>query len=232
VRSASSRDYVPKLSPVSSETGPPDLKGLRIGVPVAYAYTQTEPEVARVVRKAIRTLGELGAEMTELDLPVLQDYWGTAGVVLISEAAAYHRENMEKRPQDYGDDVRMRLQIGLDMRAVDYIQAARVRDDARRSADDRLFSEVDLLAMPATRSAAVPIDSVTKDDPTLGLTRFTSAFNLTGQPAISVPCGFTEAGLPVGLQLVGRRFDERTVLRAAHAFELATGAAPRHPPVE
>jgi len=77
--------------------------------------------------------------------------------------------------------------------------------------------------MPATPKAAVTIESVSKDDPTLGLTRLTAQFDLTGQPAISVPCGLTDGGLPVGLQLVGRRFDERTVLRAAHALESAPG---------
>jgi aspartyl-tRNA(Asn)/glutamyl-tRNA(Gln) amidotransferase subunit A len=95
-----------------------------------------------------------------------------------------------------------------------------------------LLSEVDLLAMPATIRTATSIESAEKDDPTLGLTRLTAPFDLTGQPACSVPCGFTEQGLPVGLQLVGRRFDERTVLRAAHAFETESGVSRRRPPVD
>jgi len=128
--------------------------------------------------------------------------------------------------------VRMRIQVGLDQKATDYVRQARVRDEARRSCDDVLLSKVDLLAMPSTIRTAVPIDSITKDDPTLGYTLMTAPFDVTGQPAISVPCGFTEAGLPVGLQLVGRRFDEATVLRAAHAFETESGVPRPRPPVD
>jgi aspartyl-tRNA(Asn)/glutamyl-tRNA(Gln) amidotransferase subunit A len=207
------------------------LAGLRIGVPTAYAYEATEPDVAAVVHDAIATLERLGAEVKQLELPVLQEYGANLALTLVSEAAAYHQANMEQRPQDYGDDVRMRIQLGLDQKAADYVRAARARDEARRTADETLLSEVDLLAMPTTLRTAVPIDSVAKDDPTLGLTRLTGPFDLTGQPACSVPCGLTEQGLPVGLQLVGRRFDERTVLRAAHAFETESGVSRPRPPV-
>jgi aspartyl-tRNA(Asn)/glutamyl-tRNA(Gln) amidotransferase subunit A len=168
----------------------------------------------------------------QIELPVLRDYWTAASVVLIAEAAAYHKTDAEQRPQDYGDDVRARIQGGLDMKAVDYVRWSRFRDEARRTCDDALFSEFDLLAMPSTIRTAVPIDSITKDDPTLGYTFMTAPFDLTGQPAISVPCGFTAEGLPVGLQLVGRRFDEATVLRAAHAFETQSGVVRPRPPVD
>jgi aspartyl-tRNA(Asn)/glutamyl-tRNA(Gln) amidotransferase subunit A len=208
------------------------LTGLRIGVPETYAFERTHADVAAVVREAIATLGRLGAEVDQLELPVLQDYWTGASVVLIAEAAAYHKTNVEQRPQDYGDDVRMRIQGGLDMKAVDYIRWARVRDEARRNCDEVLLSEVDLLAMPTTIRTAVPIDSITKDDPTLGYTLMTAPFDLTGQPAVSVPCGFTQEGLPVGLQLIGRRFDEATLLRAAHTFETQSGVARPRPPVD
>ena len=147
------------------------LSGLRIGVPTAFAFEATEPDVATVVHDAIGTLERLGAEVKQLDLPVLQEYWVSLSVLLVSEAAEYHRENMEQRPQDFGDDVRMRLQMGLDQKAVDYVRALGVLNEARRNADEVLLSEVDLLAMPTTLRTAVPIESVSKDDPTLGLTR-------------------------------------------------------------
>ena len=208
------------------------LSGLRIGVPTGYAYEHAEPDVAAVVSEALATLERLGAEVQQLELPVLADYWGAATSVLLGEAGAYHKANMEERPQDFGDDVRPRIQLGLDLKATDYVVAARLRDEARRTSDDVLLADVDLLAMPATIRTAVTIDSVTTDDPTLGLTRMTAPFDLTGQPAVSVPCGFTEGGLPVGLQLVGRRFDERTVLRAAHAFETESGLPRPRPAVD
>ena len=234
VRLGEKHDFVPKLSPLSAarEDAPAGLHGLRIGVPANYAYSQTELDVARPVRKAIRTLETLGATVEEIDLPVLQNLWGSAGLITITEGATYHRENLEKRPQDFGADVRMRLEAGLRQKAVDYVRALRLMEYVRRTCDETILSHLDLLALPATRSAAVTIEGSVSDDPTSGLTRFTSPFDLTGQPAISVLCGFTDGGLPVGLQLVGRRFDEATVLLAAHAFEVECGESRRHPPAD
>ena len=208
------------------------VAGLRIGVPAGYAFEHTDPDVAAVVRDAIASLKRLGADVRDVELPIIADYWSSATQVLIGEAAAYHQKNLEERPQDYGDITRARLQLGLNQKAPDYIRAARARDEARRTADEALFSEVDLLAMPTTVRTAVPIDSLASDDPTVGLTRLTAPFDLTGQPACSIPCGFTDAGLPVGLQLVGRRFDERTVLRAAYTYETESGIAKPRPPVD
>lgn len=208
------------------------VAGLRIGVPTTYAFENTEPEVATIVREAVALLGQLGADVKELELPILAEYWSGATQVLIGEAAAVHQENMKQRPQDYGEMTRRRIELGMNQLAPDYVRAARARDEARRKADDELLSEVDLLAMPSTVRTAVPIESLSKDDPTVGLTRFTAPFDLTGQPACSVPCGFTDAGLPVGLQLVGRRFDEETVLRAAHAFEMESGVTKQHPQLD
>ncbi len=209
-----------------------DLAGLRVGVPEAFALDQTESDAAALVRTAIARLETLGAEVRRLDLPVLEEYWAAASAVLIGDAAEYHRENFQQRPQDYGDDVRLRIQWGMEEKAPDYIKAARLRDEARRACDSVLLGEADLLALPSTIRTAVSIDSVAKEDPTLGYTRLTASFDLTGQPAISVPCGFTDEELPVGLQLVGRRFDEGTVLRAAHAFETDLGLPRPRPPLD
>lgn len=234
VRAGETQDFVPKMSPLTAgrDDVPAGLQRLRIGVPASYAYSQTELDVARPVRKAIKTLESLGATVEEIDLPVLQDLWGAAGLIVVTEGATYHRDNLEKRPQDFGDDVRGRLQAGLGQKAVDYVRALRFMEYVRRTCDQTLFAGIDLLAMPSTRSAAVTIEGSVSDDPTLGLTRFSSPFDLTGQPAISVPGGFTDGGLPVGLQLVGRRFDEATVLLAAHAFEIASGESRRHPTLD
>ncbi len=222
-------DWGGGLDDVPSDGG---LRGLRVGVPATYAFEQTEPEVAAVVREAIATLGRLGADVAELELPAIQNYWMAATMVLICEAAAYHRANAEQRPDDWGQTTLERVRLGLEQKATDYVWATRSRDEARRTSDDTLLSEVDLLAMPTAIRVAAPIDSTTRDDPTVGLTRLTAAFDLTGQPACSVPCGFTQEGLPVGLQLVGRRFDEMTVLRAAHAFETQSGVPSPQPPVD
>jgi aspartyl-tRNA(Asn)/glutamyl-tRNA(Gln) amidotransferase subunit A len=208
------------------------VAGMRIGVPAIYAFEKTEPEVAGLVRDAITTLERLGADVKELELPALEDYWMAATTITLGEAAAYHQANAEQRPQDWHPTTLERVRLGLEQKAVDYVRAARLRDEARRTSDATLLSDADLLAMPTAVRAAPPIDSTARDDATVGLTLLTAAFDLTGQPACSVPCGFTEEGLPVGLQLVGRRFDEATVLRAAHTFETQSGVPRPHPLVD
>ena len=207
------------------------LDGLRIAVP-SYGFDDIEADVATSVRAAISSLEKLGATIVDVEMPVLRDYWAAASRIILSEAAAYHKENVEQRPQDFGESVLVRLRAGLEMKATDYVVASRLRDDARRGAADALFGDADLLALPATRTTAPTIDAVTTADPTIGLTLMSAPFDLTGQPAISVPCGLTEEGLPVGLQLVGRMFDERTVLRAAHVFQTQSGIAMPHPPID
>jgi aspartyl-tRNA(Asn)/glutamyl-tRNA(Gln) amidotransferase subunit A len=219
-------------SALDNDASQADLKGMRIGVPEAFAFEHAEPETVRAVREAIATLGRLGADVKALDLPVLQDYWLNSTLVLLGEAAAYHQSNADARPQDFGESTLARLQFGLQMKAADYVRASRFLDEARRTCDAALLSEVDLLALPSTVRAAVSIASTAQDDPTVGLTRLTAAFNLTGQPACSVPCGLTKEGLPVGLQLVGRRFDERTVLRAVHVFETRSDLPELRPPLD
>jgi aspartyl-tRNA(Asn)/glutamyl-tRNA(Gln) amidotransferase subunit A len=207
------------------------LAGLRIGVGT-HGLDEAQPGVTAAFRSAVALLERLGAKTKPVDLAVLTTYFYVGGVILLSEGAAYHKDNIEQRPQDYGDDVRMRLQSGLDQKAVDYIRAMQFMRDLRRTCDDLLLSDIDLLVMPTTIMTAPRIDSVASEDPTLGLSRLTLPFDLTGQPAISIPCAFTDERLPVGLMLVGRRFDEATVLRAAHAFEQAAGVSSRRPPVD
>jgi len=207
------------------------LRGLRVGVP-AQAFESAEGEVSSIVQEAVATLARLGAKVEHIDLPQLDAMWATAGAVLLSEAATYHKEHIEQRPEDYGEDVIGRLRAGLELKAVDLVQGYRALAEIRRTCDDTLLNGLDLLAQPATQRVAVPIEEAKQDDPTLGLTRLTAQFDVTGQPACSVPCGWTKAGLPVGLQLVGRSFQEGTVLRAAHAFETQSGVPRPQPAVE
>ena len=207
------------------------IKGLRIGTPDMNALENVESDVVAVVSNAIEILEKLGAELVQLDMPFIKKYAAASGFITVCEAAAYHKEFMEDRSQEYGEDVRGRIQRGSDQNAPDFIQVARLRDEARRACDVSLFSDVDLIAMPTTIQTAMPIESALENDPTIDLTRLTSPFNLTGQPALSLPCGLTDIGLPVGLQLIGRRFDERTLFRAAHTFEMESGLSRSTPPV-
>jgi aspartyl-tRNA(Asn)/glutamyl-tRNA(Gln) amidotransferase subunit A len=225
-------------------------KGLRVGVPRNFTFDRLDEElgslmrqtlaaegaanpdqeVAELFEKALQTLSAAGAEVRDVDLPQLDNFAACNTLILISEAAAYHFRNYRDRPQDYGDDVRQTLSLAEHIEGSQHAFAARRRDEARREADS-LLAGLDVLATPTCPVAAVPIASLPNALRPMELIRYTSAFDLTGQPTASVPCGLTAKGLPVGLQFVGRRFDEATVLRAAHAYETARGPFPS-PPVE
>lgn len=208
----------------------PRLRGLRIGVPREYFFDDADAEVLVAVRGAISALGEIGAQVSEASLPHIAEAPAAVNAIMLPEALAYHRRWLAERPEDYGDDVRRRLEMGLLYPAVSYIEAQRLRSLIVKKWRQRVFDRVDLLAVPTT---PVPAPGLEEGDlqATLTLVRFTNPFNLVGLPAVSVPCGFTSGGLPIGLQLVGRWFEEGTVLRAAHAYQQATDWHKRAPPL-
>lgn len=204
--------------------------GLRVGVPRNYFLEQVDGDIRDAFTQALSVFEGLGAEVREVAVPFAERASAVNGVIILCEAAAYHHDDFGQRPQDYGDDVRARLALGAQLPAADYIRAARERQDIMQRCDE-LLAEIDVLLTPTTPIPAPRIQDMSKGDPTLSLIRCTGPFDATGQPAISVPCGFTSEGLPIGLQIAARRFDERTVLRAAHAFEQATDWHGRMPPL-
>jgi aspartyl-tRNA(Asn)/glutamyl-tRNA(Gln) amidotransferase subunit A len=205
------------------------VRSLRIGVPSSYVLGRCEPEVVAAVERAIATLTELGARRVSVDGSVLADWWAACMVVMLAEAAAFHRARYESNPSGFGGDVRGHLEVGMALAAVQYVASANLRDGLRRGdAEERLFAVADVVAMPTTPTVAHPIAGGEADNPAGSLTQNTAPFNLAGCPAISVPCGLTRSGLPIGLQLVGRHWDERTLLRVAFAYERARG--PMAPP--
>jgi aspartyl-tRNA(Asn)/glutamyl-tRNA(Gln) amidotransferase subunit A len=152
--------------------------------------------------------------------------------ICVAEASAYHAQTLTRQPQDYGDLVRDRLQVGLAVPAVEYLQAQRVRRTITRAVT-ALFDRVDLLVLPSMLAEAPTIEAATSThgswDVLKDRIRATAPGNLTGLPAVSVPCGFTTSGLPVGLQIMGRHFADRTVLAAAHVYEQYAGWSSRRP---
>jgi aspartyl-tRNA(Asn)/glutamyl-tRNA(Gln) amidotransferase subunit A len=229
---ASSRAVVPDYT--TALTG--DVRGLRIGVPKEYFEVPLDSEVSQVVRKAIDLLGELGASVREVSFPMYQHAQAISGTILMAEAAAYHRELLARDGDKLYPPVRLRLEAGLFITAADYLKAQQARALFNREARD-LLQEVDLLAGPMEPVTAPELLSteVQAGGHTVGttaaLTQYSRPYNITGFPAISVPCGFSDAGLPIGLQLAGRPFEELTVLRAAHAYEQATDWHQRRPPI-
>lgn len=204
------------------------VNGMRLGVPREFFFEGVAPEVESAVRRAIATLEEMGAEVREVSLPYIREIPAAVTAIMLPEALAYHQKWMAERPQDYGDDVRYRLELASTYLAVHYVQAQRLREMSVQAWRRDVFENIDLLAMPAT---AVTAPSVSEGDlaHTLNLIRLTNPLNLLGVPAISLPCGFTETGLPIGLQLAAPWYAEPTLLRAAHAYEQCTDWHKRRP---
>jgi len=145
-------------------------------------------------------------------------------ILITTESAAFHEADLRHRAADYGEDVRALLEGGSVFTAVHYIKAQRLRRIIQQEFAEA-FKKIDLFAMPGAPVTAPPIGADTvsiggvQTDLSMALLRFACPSNLTGLPALSVPCGRSKENLPIGLQLVGRAFDETTLLRAAHAFE-------------
>ena len=206
------------------------VQGLRIGVPKQFFFENVDAEVESAVRSALSLLEAMGAVIIEVDAPLISEIPGGVTAIMLPEALAYHQKWMTERPDDYGDDVRYRLELGATFLAVHYVQAQRRREMAVAAWRAEVFSKVEMIATPTTPITARPIEEGDLQV-TFNLIRFTNPLNFLGVPAISVPCGFTGEGLPVGLQLAGRWWDEATVLRAAHTYEQATDWHQRRPPL-
>ena len=209
------------------------VEGLRILMPTEHFFADCDPEIEHAVRDAARTLASLGAKLEERALPYTDLLLATQRAIIASDAAAYHRDHMREHPDDFGPYVLERMRAGEEITGADLALA---RQDQRRiqRAWLELLRDVDLILTPTTampalaRKDARPAGERDADS-ARKLTRNTSPFNLTGLPAISIPCGFTKAGLPIGLQLASGPWREGLVLRAARAYERATEWHRRHP---
>ena len=203
---------------------------LRVGVPRDFFFDDLDPEVAAAMQQALAVLKTLVAEIRDVRLDPPTDR-----MLQATESYAVHAEDMKKTPELYQPATLQRLQTGAGVSAADYIRHRDELDQARRSIGG-FFAEVDVLVTPATATPAPAIAQLKKDPDALRpaelrLLRNTRPFNVWGLPAISVPCGFTEAGLPIGLQIVGPPWREDIVLRLACAYEQATAWHKRRPRV-
>jgi aspartyl-tRNA(Asn)/glutamyl-tRNA(Gln) amidotransferase subunit A len=210
------------------------VRPLRVGMASEFFGEKTAPDVAACVREALRVLHPLVAGVEEIAVPLLEEMMAAWWTICLAEASAYHQQTLGGRAQDFGPIVRERLRAGLAIPAVQYLQAQRLRRAAVLEFDT-LLARVDLLVLPATFAEAPPIaatDAFHSSDQLLRRIAPTAPFNLLGLPAVSVPCGFTDSGLPVGLQIVGRHGADRLVLAAAHVYEQSAGWWTRRPPLE
>jgi len=196
-------------------------KGLRVGVPRAYFFDDLDPEVASAIEHALTGIATLGACIKEVRIEVPTDR-----TVQATEAYAYHAEDVAKHPEFYQAETVRRIRTGEKVTAAEYMQKRRELEVARRNIRD-VFAEADLLVTPTTPLPAPTIAELRADAEALRpaelkLLRNTRPFNVWGLPAISVPCGFTQSGLPIGLQMAGPHWREDLVLRLAYAYEQAT----------
>ena len=212
------------------------LAGKRVGISDLYLRHHVDPTVLAMVEQAIATLERLGATIEEISLPPPPEAVAALLAILMPEATVYHLPWLREQSESYSSAVRERLELGAVTPAVSYIQAQQVR---RRIIDEFLtaMEPVDLLITPTGPTAATLLegDLITGDeaDPQVlaALIHFCGPFNLTGFPAVSVPCGFTASGLPIGMQLIGKPWEEGPLLAAAHAYEQVTDWHRRVPTV-
>ena len=204
------------------------VKGWRIALVEDEYFQQTDPEVRHFVNGAARVFEGLGAHVEVVSFPGASQAALANGLMIIGDAAVVYAERLQSQPYDFGADVRQRLQTGAALPLQDYIQARRTQTLLRRQFIN-FFMNFDLLLTPTTPIPPLSIEGIDAVEMARLLTRYTSPFNLTGLPALSLPCGFTSDGLPVGLQIISRHWAEVCILRAAYAFEQATEWHKKYP---
>jgi aspartyl-tRNA(Asn)/glutamyl-tRNA(Gln) amidotransferase subunit A len=211
-----------------------DLERIRVGVPTGFYFERLAPEVRASVKKAIKDLEELGAEVRSISIPHLKEAAIATSVIIFTEMAASLEKWHVTRSADLGDDVRARLNQGSVIPAVLYLKAQRFR---RMIQEDfaAAFRKVDVIVTPQLPITApiigqgtVSFGKITEPVPS-ALTRLTRIYNLLGIPCISVCCGFSSAGMPIGLQIASKPFSEDTVLKVAHGYEAHTPWKDRRP---
>jgi aspartyl-tRNA(Asn)/glutamyl-tRNA(Gln) amidotransferase subunit A len=232
--------------PVASAREVPDyvaalgrpIAGLVIGKPRQYFYEGCDAAIEALMQASLAEFERLGAKVVAVDLPDV-DSWNAAATMIISaEAAALHGNWLRERPQDYSEQVRARLETGLGIPAAAYIDSLRLRGVALQAFCETVFSKVDVLHAPA-----IGIETPTIAESDVGggpkmaallaqITRLTRPGNFLGVPALSVQAGFTRTGMPVGMQLLARPFDEATLFAVGHAYQRATAHHLKAPKVQ
>ncbi|HKH11811.1 MAG TPA: amidase [Rubrobacter sp.] len=200
------------------------VRGTTVGVPTNFFFEHVDREVEARVREAIEVFRDLGAEVREVDVPNVWETLHAQRLTLAAEAYAVHEERLKSEPERFDDQGLERLLGGEKLRAHRYADAQQRKLMSRREFEE-VLGAVDVILVP---SVPIPATEIGQRETSIegheeavysALTRLTGPTNLNGLPSLSVPCGTTASGLPVGLQLIGRPFDEATLYRFAHAYE-------------
>jgi aspartyl-tRNA(Asn)/glutamyl-tRNA(Gln) amidotransferase subunit A len=213
-----------------------DVKGLRVGLLRAHFTDAAASDVRAAVEAAAKQLERAGAVVDEVNLTHVAHVAAASAAIVASEALVYHAAWLRSRPLDYQADVRERLRLGAFVTGAHYVRSQQVRALVRREVDEALARR-DVLLAPATPLTAPVLgerQTTLGDGPSdvrAALLRCARPFNFSGHPACAAPCGFTAGGLPIGVQVVGRPFDEATVLRVVDAYQRITDWHTRRPAI-
>jgi aspartyl-tRNA(Asn)/glutamyl-tRNA(Gln) amidotransferase subunit A len=207
------------------------LQGVRIGVPREYFFDQPEldSELRAAVEAALQLMAQHGATVKDVRLPHASLSRTVQRVIMFGEAYAFHQTNLAKQAHRYGQHTRRQLLQGALYSAGDYVQAQRIRSVLKREALAAM-ADLDVLIMPTSVAVATVFEGYDPDT-TRRAPTFMAMWNVTGQPAASICCGFSSQGLRMGMQIVGRPFDEATVLRVGDAYQQLTDWHTRTPEV-
>jgi aspartyl-tRNA(Asn)/glutamyl-tRNA(Gln) amidotransferase subunit A len=207
------------------------VAGLRIGVPREFFFDDVEPEIGALVEAAADGLTDLGADVFDLELPGVEEAYEICTLIIRADALALHRERLDAEPESFGEEVRERLRLAEAISGWEYARMIERMYEWRRNMRLRFAEDVDLILTPSANAVAPPVGSAGMIATTAQLTRFTYPWSLAHLPAVSIPCGFTEAGLPVGFQLAADQYRDDLLLRAGVVYQEATDWHVRRPPI-
>ena len=205
-----------------------DIEGKKITLGVGEYIESADPEVLNAVHDAAKVFESLGCKIQEVNVGWMREAALANSTMTRSDGAAVHRDRLQEHPEMFGEDVLRRLQEGAKTTSIEYSLARRTQIEVKKRCE-LFFESSDFLIIPSTPIAAPTIAGNDAVEQAARLTRFTAPFNLAGLPAISIPCGFTNESLPIGLQIVSRAWADAKVLNAAYAYEQATEWHKRKP---
>ena len=204
------------------------IRGRTIGVPTSFYFSGISDEIRKGIEGALRSFEKMGAKIEPVTIPHIEEVTTAHFITIASEAYAVHEERLSSQPEMIDEEVRNRILLGILPAASEYIQAQQLRHLAIREFN-QLFERIDVLVTPTTSTVATDIDQREiviegKAQPVrFALNRLTAPTAFLGVPSISVPCGFSKDGLPIGIQLISKAFDETTAYRFAYAFAKQSG---------
>jgi len=196
------------------------IAGKRIAIVRKFFMEEGDPEVMAGVEATLPVLESQGAVIEEIELPHIEDAFKAGTLTIVTEGASYHADHLKNRADAFSPQCRADFELGRLYKATDYIQAQRLRRHLMEEVA-KVMAPIDALVMPTSPITATPAEGNPPDHPVFRV-RNTIPFNFLGLPGISIPCGFSSEGLPIGLQIIGKAFDEAGILNIAHAYEQAT----------